>query len=59
MTTEIGFVDEKTPADIFENAIRRIGVVAACEWFGHKHDSEFTRDTQRILNERLLKDQQP
>jgi hypothetical protein len=46
------FVDEYTPGDAFENAIRRVGVVAACEWFGHRSDSEFTASTMRILAER-------
>jgi hypothetical protein len=48
----IPMVDEATPSDAFENAIRRIGVVAACEWFGHAPDSEFTRDTIRELQQR-------
>lgn len=46
-------VPERTTGDAFENAIRRYGVVAACEWFGHAHDSEFTKETQRVLDERL------
>lgn len=46
-------VPESTTGDAFENAIRRYGVVAACEWFGYAHDSEFTKETQRVLNERL------
>jgi hypothetical protein len=47
-----GLVEERTPVDRFENAIRELGVVAACEWFGHAPDSEFTKDTARVLNER-------
>lgn len=46
-------VPERTTGDAFENAIRRYGVAAACEWFGHAHDSEFTKETQRVLDERL------
>ena len=45
-------VVEHTAADAFENAIRRIGVVAACEWFGHAPNSEFTKETERVLRER-------
>lgn len=45
-------MEERTPMDRFENAIREIGIVAACEWFGHKPDSEFTKETIRILEER-------
>ena len=41
-----------TPHEMFENAIRRFGVVAACEWFGHTPDSEFTAETIRVLQER-------
>lgn len=44
----------RTPMDRFENAIREVGVVAACEWFGHRPDSEFTKETQRVLNERAI-----
>lgn len=42
-------VDERVPADAFENVIRAFGVVAACEWFGHAPDSEFTASTIREL----------
>ena len=49
-------VDERTPGDRFENAIREYGVVAACEWFGHRADSEFTKETAQILAERSAKD---
>lgn len=38
-------VTELTPCDEFENAIRRFGIVSACEWFGHQSNSEFTTDT--------------
>lgn len=46
-------VPERTPMDRFENAIREVGVVAACEWFGHCADSEFTKETARTLDERV------
>jgi hypothetical protein len=39
--------------DRFENAIREVGVVAACEWFGYSADSDFTKETRAILAERL------
>lgn len=45
-------VREEVPIDAFENAIRAIGVVSACEWFGHAPDSEFTAETIRTLRER-------
>ena len=50
--TELQQVEENCPMDEFENAIRRIGVVAACEWFGHAPDSDFTAETIRALSER-------
>ena len=40
------------PADVFENAVREIGVEFACEWFGHDADSEFTKKTVKTLCER-------
>ncbi|MNK69793.1 hypothetical protein D3C87_891900 [compost metagenome] len=46
---EIPPVAEMVPADRFENAIRAVGAVTACEWFGHAPDSEFTADTIREL----------
>lgn len=46
---EIPPVDERVPADRFENAIRAVGAVTACEWFGHAADSQFTADTIRDL----------
>lgn len=49
---EIPQVDAKTAGEVFENAIRAIGVVSACEWFGHAPDSEFTRDTIKVLKDR-------
>ena len=49
---EIPPVEEKCAADIFENAIREIGVVNACEWFGHSSDSDFTAETIDTLRER-------
>lgn len=42
------------PADWFENVIREYGVTAACEWFGHDPDSEFTAKTIQILAERSV-----
>lgn len=45
-------VVERVPMDRFENAIREVGIVAACEWFGHAPNSEFTKDTIRLLAER-------
>jgi hypothetical protein len=53
--TPAPFVVERTPMDRFENAIREVGVVAACEWFGHRSDSEFTKETMRVLDERAAK----
>jgi len=44
--------EEECPNDVFENAIRAFGVVAACEWFGYPADSEFTRETIKHLSER-------
>ena len=49
---EIPACEVKCPADVFENAIREIGVEFACEWFGHDVDSEFTKETVRMLCER-------
>lgn len=48
----IPLVTERCPSDVFENAIRTIGPVAACEWFGYAADSEFTKETIRVLRER-------
>ena len=42
---EIPGVPEHCPNDVFENAIRKIGVVHACEWFGYKADDPFTKET--------------
>lgn len=41
-----------TPSEEFENAIRKFGVVNACEWFGHAPDSDFTAETIKVLAER-------
>ena len=49
---EIPNCEVKCPADVFENAIREIGVEFACEWFGHNADSEFTRETVKTLCDR-------
>ncbi len=38
-------VEVKTPMDEFENAIRKIGITTACEWFGHTKDSAFVEQT--------------
>lgn len=46
---EIPPVDERVPADAFDNAIRAFGVVNACQWFDHDPDSQFTADTIREL----------
>lgn len=51
---EIPRVREVVPMDTFENAIRAVGVVNACEWFGHAMDSEFTRDTIALLIARAM-----
>jgi hypothetical protein len=45
-------VEVKCKMDEFENHIRAIGVVAACEWFGHERHSEFTLETIHALIER-------
>lgn len=49
---ETRLVPERVPMDRFENAIREIGVVAACEWFGYSADSDFTKEASRALDER-------
>jgi len=51
-SNEIPPCEVNCPADIFENAIREIGVEFACLWFGHDVDSEFTKETIRVLCER-------
>ncbi len=49
---EIKPVEVTCKCDEFENAIRKIGVVFACEWFGYDADSDFTKDTiKRLLDE--------
>ncbi|MBN9410864.1 MAG: hypothetical protein J0H69_17100 [Burkholderiales bacterium] len=48
----IPLVPENTEGAIFENAIRRMGVHAACEWFGYPAHHEFTVDTIAVLRER-------
>jgi len=53
---EIPLIHEGCLMDAFENHIRMIGVVAACEWFGHEADSEFTRGAIEILRERSAED---
>jgi hypothetical protein len=49
---EIPPAELQCPMDEFENAIRKIGVVAACEWFGYLSDSAFTEKTIQILKDR-------
>lgn len=49
---EILPVNGRAANDEFENAIRKLGVVAACEWFGYAADSEFTAKTIDVLMER-------
>lgn len=49
----VALVDERTSGDCFENAIRKFGVVAACEWFGHAPNSDFTKETTKLLDERV------
>lgn len=45
-------VPVSVPCDEFENAIRKIGIVTACEYFGHAPDSEFTATTIAYLRAR-------
>ena len=49
---EVPPAEVKCPMDEFENHMRAIGIVCACEWFGHDRDSAFTADTIRTLKER-------
>jgi hypothetical protein len=49
---EIPNVEVRCGADDFENAIRKMGVVAACEWFGYPADHDFTLGTIATLLER-------
>lgn len=49
---EIPYAKVKCPMDAFENHIREIGVVTACEWFGYDKDSDFVKETIEILMER-------
>jgi hypothetical protein len=51
---EIAPAEVKCPMDDFENHIRKIGVVAACEWFGHDPDSTFTLSTISVLKDRSM-----
>lgn len=46
---EIPPVEVKDEFDEFENHIRKIGVVSACEWFGYEPSSDFTDETIKIL----------
>ena len=45
-------VEVKCPNDEFENAIRKYGVVSACEWFDHAFNSSFTAESIKVLRER-------
>lgn len=47
---EIPPCESKCLCDDFENAIRKIGVEFACEWFGCSE--EFAKETIKILGER-------
>lgn len=49
---ELPLVACSVPAQVFENAVRSFGIVAACEWFGYASDSEFTAETIKVLRER-------
>lgn len=51
---EIPLVPVRCKNDEWENMIRTYGVVNACEWFGYSPDSEFTKETIKILMERSL-----
>jgi len=55
---EIPLIHEGCLMDAFENHICIIGVVAACEWFGHSGDSEFTKNTIELLRERSAEDEE-
>lgn len=46
---ELPSVEVNCPCDEFENAIRKFGIINACEWFGHLSDSEFTKETIQHL----------
>lgn len=48
----IPLVPENTTGDVWENAIRKIGVHSACEWFGYPADHRFTLDTINVLRDR-------
>lgn len=48
----IPLVPERTTGDAWENAIRKIGVNSACEWFGYCADDQFTLETIEILRKR-------
>jgi hypothetical protein len=49
---ELPAVPVNCPADKWDNDIREFGVVAACEWFGHAPDSQFTKETIEVLRAR-------
>ena len=39
----------KVGCDEFENTIRECGVGFSCEWFGHKYDGDFAKETVNVL----------
>lgn len=49
---EIENVEVRCGMDAFDNAIREFGVINACEWFGHRIDSDFTKETIKVLCDR-------
>lgn len=49
---EIPPVEVNCPCDEFENAIKKIGVVNACEWFGYESFHPFTLATIQDLKEK-------
>ena len=49
---EIPQVEVKCKADVFENAVRTIGVGFACEWFDLEKDSDAVRLVRDVLCER-------
>lgn len=43
-------IEEVCGMDAFENAIRAVGVVSACEWFGRRSSDTFTRETIELFS---------
>lgn len=52
LPNEIPPAEVRCPMDEFENAIRKIGVVNACEYFGYDAESWFTKETIEWLLQR-------